>query len=242
MLPLRLLLVRECAHADLLILAAKKAVENSSFKLHSLSDPQILTLVHDLFARLDRYPAVASNGLGGGQRSLHALLGRRKDPRRQPPVIRVLPAEVLAGEDQLHRAALADRAGQTLRAPGAGDDAQLDLRLAEVGFRRAVEDVAHHGQLAATAQRVPVDGRDDGLLDRVGELAPGLDEVVAVRFGEGLAAHLLDVGAGGEGFVRAGQDGGADGGVLVEGAEGLVELEDERGEERVEGFRAMQLD
>nr|POE74298.1 hypothetical protein CFP56_70773 [Quercus suber] len=241
MLPLRLLLVRKSLHTNLLILAAKQAVENPSLIFHPFPDAQVLALVHHLFARLDRDSAVARNGLCRRERGLYTLLGRREHPRRKSPIIRILSAEVLSRENQLHRTALADRTRQTLRATRARDDAQLDLRLAEVGFRRAVEDVAHHGQLAASTQRVSVDRRDDGLLDGVGEVTPGLDKVVPVGLREGLGAHFFDVGAGREGFVRAGQDRGADGGVLVKSAESGIELEDERGEKGIERLGAVEL-
>ena len=87
-----------------------------------------------------------------------------------------------------------------------------------------------------------VDSADDGFADSVVQFTPGLDEVVAVRVGEGLIPHLQDVGAGFEGFLRAGEDGGADGGVGIEGVQGGVQVADERGEEGVEGFGAVELD
>ena len=87
-----------------------------------------------------------------------------------------------------------------------------------------------------------IDRADDRLLDGIGQLGPAFDEIVTVRFGERFGTHLVDIGAGCEGFMGAGEDHGADGGVFVEGFEGGIELEDERCEEGVEGFRAVKLD
>ena len=83
---------------------------------------------------------------------------------------------------------------------------------------------------------------NDGFADGVVEVRPGLDEVIGVGVGEGFGGHFFDVGAGGEGFLGAREDGGADGGVGVEGAEGGVKVGYEGGEEGVEGFGAVELD
>lgn len=84
------------------------------------------------------------------------------------------------------------------------------------------------------------DGGDDRLLDLRGELRPGLDEGVGVGLGEGERRHLLDVGASGEGLLRAGED--DDRGLVrgVEGAEGLVELVYEGGAEGVKCLGAVE--
>jgi hypothetical protein len=58
-----------------------------------------------------------------------------------------------AGQAQVHRLGLADGARQALRAAGAGQGAQLDLRLAELRGVGGDDHVAHHRQLAAAAQR-----------------------------------------------------------------------------------------
>ena len=71
-----------------------------------------------------------------------------------------------AGQAQLHRLGLADGAGQPLRAADARHDAELDLGLAELGRVGGEDDVAHHGELAAAAERVAGDRRDDRLAAR----------------------------------------------------------------------------
>ena len=53
--------------------------------------------------------------------------------------------------------------GQPLRAARAGDDAKVDLRLSELGGIGGDDQVAHHRELAAAAEREPGDRRDDRL-------------------------------------------------------------------------------
>ena len=78
-----------------------------------------------------------------------------------------------------------------------------------------------------------IDSANDRFLDRVVEITPALDEVVSVGVGEVFSSHFFDVGAGGEGFLAAGEDGGTDGGVGIKGAEGGVEFGYEGCEEGV---------
>ena len=55
--------------------------------------------------------------------------------------------------------------------------------------------------LTASAKRVPVHRRDDGLPDQ-GDVAPPLQEVLFVIALEVSVLHLLDVGAGSEGLDK----------------------------------------
>ena len=68
-------------------------------------------------------------------------------------------------------------------------------------------------------------------------MGPGGDEVGAVGVGESEGRHLLDVGAGGEGFVGAGEDDGADGGRGGSKVERAALSSVKRGAERA--FRAL---
>ena len=65
-----------------------------------------------------------------------------------------------AGEAQVHRLGFADRPRQPLRAADAGDGAERDLRLAEFRGVGGDDDVAHHRQFAAAAERIAADRRD----------------------------------------------------------------------------------
>ena len=55
----------------------------------------------------------------------------------------------------------ADKARQALSAARAGYGADDDLGLAELGLLARQDDVAHHGELAAAAEREAVHGGDD---------------------------------------------------------------------------------
>ena len=75
-------------------------------------------------------------------------------------------ADEATGEDQLLGPGGTDQPGQPLGAAGAGDDPQLDLRLAEGGVVGGDPDVGAQRQLAATAEGVAVDRGDHRLGDR----------------------------------------------------------------------------
>ena len=79
-----------------------------------------------------------------------------------------------AGEAQIHRLRFADRPRQPLGAADARDGAERDLRLAEFRGVGGDDDVAHHRQFAAAAERVAGDRGD-------GRLAAGGDAVAADR-------------------------------------------------------------
>ena len=79
--------------------------------------------------------------------------------------------EAPAGEHQLHRPLLADRARQPLGAAAAGDDPERDLGLAELGRLGGDDQVADQRQLAAAAER-PARDRGDHRRPALGEPAP----------------------------------------------------------------------
>ena len=100
---------------------------------------------------------------------------RRHDFVDQADAVGLLCADHLPGEDQLQRPALADQPGQALRSPAAGDDADRDLRLAELGGLDGEPDGAGHRHLAAAAERKAIDRRDHRLaevLDEIEDLLP----------------------------------------------------------------------
>lgn len=224
--PLGLLLLRKRLHPNLLVLAPEDTVEHPPLVLDAVPQRQVLTLVHHLLGPNDRHLGVARDGLRRLERALHERLVARERPRRQPPLLRLDARERFARQDELHGLGLADRPGQSLATAGAGDRAQLDLGLAEVGPLRAVEDVGHHGELAAAAQRMTGHGGDDGLLDLGRELRPRLDEALRVGLGEGERRHLLDIRTSSERLLRAGQDDDRDAVRCIEVRQRLVEFID----------------
>ena len=110
------------------------------------------------------------------------------------------------GQAQIHRLGLADKARQALRPAGARHRAELDLGLAEARSVGGDDDVAHHRDLAAAAERKAGDRGDDRLAALRDPLPAAGDEVFEIDLGIGLAGHLLDIGAGGKGLVVAGQN------------------------------------
>ena len=106
--------------------------------------------------------AQLADRLRRGQRLVHQL-GRRHDARDQAGALGLGGIHHAAGEHHVHRLGLADRARQALRAAGAGDDAELDLGLAEARGVGGDDEVAHHRQLAAAAEREAGHRGDDGL-------------------------------------------------------------------------------
>ena len=121
--------------------------------------------------------------------------------------------------------ALPIAARQALRAADARHDAERDLGLAEPRSVGGDDDVAHHGELAAAAEAVAGDGGDERLAHL--RHAGGRRRLIAREsLDEGKGRHLLDVGAGGEGLLRAGDDDRADIGIRLEGVERGKQLAD----------------
>ena len=92
-------------------------------------------------------------------------LGVRHDLVGEPDRQGLGRGHVPAGEDEVLRPGGADQPRQPLRAARAGDDAEQDLRLADL--RRLAEhpEVGAEGKLKPAAERVPGDGGDDRLGD-----------------------------------------------------------------------------
>ena len=85
--------------------------------------------------------------------------------------------------------------------------------------------------------------RRDDRLAALADAVPGGDEVLEVGPGVALVLHLLDVGAGGEGLLRAGEDDAADAGIGLEAVERLVDLVDRAGRvQRVQRLRPVERD
>lgn len=217
-------------------------MEHPPLVFHAISNAEVLTLVHDLLAGLDGDVAVTCNLLGRGKGGVDAFLGLVEELCGQPPFGCLLRSNVVAGQDDVHGPALSDGAGQPLATTTARNGAQLDLGLAKGGVGAGIQDVGHHGELAATPKGISIDSGDEGLLEKGHKLGPVLDEVVPVGGAECEVLHLLDVCSGSEGALGAGQDDGTDGVVLLVGAQLGIELEDEGCAECVQGFGAVQLD
>ena len=100
----------------------------------------------------------------------------------------------------------ADEAGQALRAAGAGNDAELDLRQSDLRRRDGDAVVRRQRDFKAAAERRPVQRRDNRLLRVLDEVQYPGKEGRGVRL-----AELGDVGACDEGASGADEDGCAGG-------------------------------
>ena len=92
-------------------------------------------------------------------------LGRRHDAIDEADAQRVVRRDGIAGEQQLERAPAADEPRQALRSGVAGNQPEVDFGLSEL---RGVGREAHragHRQLAAAAEREPVDGGNHRLAE-----------------------------------------------------------------------------
>ena len=239
-LPLRLALLDEGFHAFLLIVGREQRVEDAPLEHHAFRQPRLEGAVDRLLGRQHRRQRHIGDGVGDLHRLVHQAR-QRHHARHQTGALGLGGVHHAAGEDHVHRLGLADRAGEALRAADAGDDAELDLGLAEFGVVGGDDDVALHGELAAAAEREARDRRHDRLARARGAV-PGAGEIAEIGLDEGLVGHLLDVGAGGEGLLVAGDQQAADVLVGLVGVDGLGELGLERDVERVELLRTVEPD
>jgi hypothetical protein len=158
--------------------------------------------------------------------------GGRYDPGDKARALRLGRVHHAARQTEVHRLRFADGAGQALGAARARDDAQLDLGLTEPGRVGRDDEVAHHREFAAAAER-KAGHRGDDRLAPSGDAVPGRDEVVQIGGRKGEWLHLTDVGSGREGLLGPGDHDGSDRPVRVGGLERLVQLGHERGIEGV---------
>jgi hypothetical protein len=156
------------------------------------------------------------------QRGVHQLV-HHAEPER------LLGALGLAGEDHVEGGTRADQPWQALAPASAGEDAELDLRQADLRLRMIGGDpiVAREGELEAPAETRAVDADGDGLR----EARHPVEHVLAVgrepfRLGRRTELReLLDVGTGDEvvGLPREERD-GTDARVLLQRLEAADEL------------------
>ena len=140
--------------------------------------------------------------------SLHRLrheLGQRQRPARRGRTRSASAASIMRPVSTMSMAlALPTARGQPLRAAGARHDAEVDLGLAEFGALSAAMMKSH---IIASSQpppsAKPATAAITGLRQRGDARPSSADEICRDRSADvGLVAHLLDVGAGGEGLFR----------------------------------------
>ena len=182
----------------------------------------------------------AGDRFGGLHRLVHQAR-RRHHARDETRAFRLRGIHHAAGEIEIHRLRLADRARQALRAADARNDAELDLGLAELRVVRRDDHVAHHRELAAAAERKARDRRDHRLA-HPRHAIPVAGEIALEGVHVGLALHLLDVGAGRERLLAAGQDHAGDLLVRLERVDRGGQFLVEPGVERIERLRPVEAD
>ena len=126
---------------------------------------------------------------GDPERRLAQLLARH-DLLDEPPVVRGRGVDEVAGHVEVLRAPDPDEPRQPLRAAAAGDEAELDLRLPELGVVGDHADVAAHRELETSAEAEAVDRRDERRARRVHAVPELLDparRAALVRLGRRLA-------------------------------------------------------
>src|SRR5689334_34697 len=123
--------------------------------------------------------------------------------------------------------------GQTLWTAAPGNNAEIDLGLAEARRFRSNDDVAAHGELTTAAQRETAHSGDHGFANSI-DLIP-IGQSLLYSFIEGPAlGHFLDIGARGKDFFAAGDNDDANVVVFVELLHRQREILDQGVGERVE--------
>src|SRR5579872_5682493 len=126
-------LLDEGGHAFLLVFGGEERMEDAPLEAHAFGERRLIGAVDAFLGDHHRRQRIAGDRRGGLQRFLDELVGGN-DARDEAATLRLGGVHHAAGEDEVHRLGLADEPGETLRAAGAGNDAELDLRLAQ--FRR----------------------------------------------------------------------------------------------------------
>ena len=108
---------------------------------------------------LERHRRLAGELARPGQRGVEQLVVGHQAVD-EPELVGLLGADRVADRVHLERLGRADQPRQPLGAAEAGDDPEVDLGLAEGGAVGGQADVAGHRDLAAAAEREPVDRRD----------------------------------------------------------------------------------
>ena len=217
-------------------------MEHLPLILQPLRKRRVLALINNLFRRPDRDPRQARNLSRNIHSPTDAFLRGIKYTGRNSPLPSLFASKVLPRQYQLHSPTLPDRPRQPLTTARAGNNAQLDLRLAECRRSRTIDDIRHERELTASAKRNAIDGSDDRFTDVRDCGGPRGDEIGIGNVAEGEVFHLFDVCTSCEGFCAACEHDGADGVVIVVFCQGVVEFGEEGRGERVKGAGAVEGD
>src|SRR5499433_3072648 len=224
-LPVRLPLLREGTRALHGVLRAPQPLRLRVVELERDVEGMPESRQRGLLAGADGERRALQDLVGPLQRRGHEL-GARHHLVDHAQAVSLLGRHVTAGEDVAHGDLVRDHAGQAMDATGAGHEAHAGLGQAEAGGVGGDDDVAGQRHLETAAERVAVDGGDDGL--PVGR-AVGEAAEAALGHAYHVAAMLggeAQVVACGEGLVAgAGEDAHPQIGIALEVVPDPVELE-----------------
>ena len=144
-----LALFGERGHAFLLVLGRKKCVEQAPLQLHTLSEPGLEGGVDSFLGGIHREAALGGDGSGHA----HGLVDQGVDgitrltsPERSASLASIMrPVRA-----HVHGLGLADSAREPLGSARSGNDAEIDLGLAEFCVLRGEDQIAHHRDLASS--------------------------------------------------------------------------------------------
>src|ERR1035437_3491985 len=159
--PRRRALLQERGDALTCVITGEDTDELAALDLERLRERAVESLGDGALGGSDGQRRLGGETTGDVTGGAEQCLGL-DDAGHQSECQRARRVDGIAGEEQLHRRAAADQAGQALGATPPGDDAELDLGLAEARVGRGDAHVARHGDLAAAAEGDAVDGADDG--------------------------------------------------------------------------------
>ncbi|MNE41244.1 hypothetical protein D3C80_1353040 [compost metagenome] len=207
-------------------------MEHPTLKAHAFGQAHFESTVDAFLDHHRNRQRLFSDQRGDFQRFIQQLIARH-DTRHDAATFRFHGIDQAAAQAHFHGLGLAHGAGQALGAAHARQHAEVDFRLAESGVVTGQNEIAHQRQLTAAAQGETVDRRDDRLA-AVGYAVAVAEQVVDVDLRIGQLRHFLDVGTGGKGFFRTGQDDAADVRVGFEAIEGLVQFADDLRIQRIQ--------
>src|SRR4051794_27146513 len=151
-------LLEEAGHPDLLVLGTEQSGEQRGLEPEAVGEAHVQAVIHRLLGgperdrrTVDELPREC-HGLG-----VHVV--RRDDLVDEADLECLGSPHVPPGEDQVLGLRRPDEAGQALRAAGARDDAEQDLRLADAGIVAGDTEVGGHREVEPTPQGINGDGR-----------------------------------------------------------------------------------
>src|ERR1051326_2842951 len=182
----------------LLVFRGAADPKQRSFQEHTLLQGHVHALVHRFHAVLDRQRRHTDD-------LLRNLFSARDQPVysydfiHQPDAVRLLRGNHFSREQDLHGQPRAYKPRKALRAAIAGNNAELDLRLAELGIFAGQAHGAGHGNFTSAAEGKAIDAGDYRLAEVLNQVERGLALVrVCLGFYRIVLRELVDVGAGDE--------------------------------------------